>query len=305
MSESSPLVSGRLLLVDDDALVLLALQRHLERAGYAIRTATTGEEAWAWLDDHPQEEAVDAIVLDRMMPGLGGLGLLTRIRQDPRHSLTPVVLLTAASSPKEMTEGFQAGASYYLTKPLDPPMLLAVVKVAVAEARGIAEIRDQLREEELGLQLMVEARFEYRTLTDAKRLAGLLAHAFPEPDRVLVGLFELFTNAVEHGNLAITYAEKGALIESNGLFAEIARRLELPEYRDRTARIRLSRHPEYLEVHIEDEGAGFDFHRYLDFQAERAFDPHGRGIAMARRTCFDELEYLGRGNEVKARVRLG
>lgn len=302
MPHSVTLAAGRLLLVDDDALILTLLERHLERAGYAIRTASGGEEAWELLDAEP--DACDVIVLDRMMPGLGGLGLLERIRQDPRYCLTPVVLLTAASSAQEMVEGFQSGASYYLTKPLDPAMLLAVVKVAVSEALGVAEIRNQLREEELGLRLMMEARFEYRTMLEGKRLAALVAHAYPDPDRVLVGLMELLTNAVEHGNLGITYAEKGALIESNRLEWEIARRLELPEYRNRRATLHLTRTAQIIEVHIQDEGEGFDFKRYLEFHPDRALDPHGRGIAMARRTAFDELEYVGRGNEVKARVRL-
>lgn len=303
MPPSVTLAAGRLLLVDDDPLILMLLERHLERAGYTTRTANGGNEAWALLDS--DGDPCDVIVLDRMMPGLDGLGLLGRIRQDPRYCLTPVVLLTAASGAQDMMEGFQAGASYYLTKPLDPDMLLAVVKVAVAEALGVAEIRDQLREEELGLRLMVEARFEYRTMLEAKRLAALIAHSYPDPDRVLVGLIELLSNAVEHGNLGITYEDKGALIESNGLDQEIARRLGLPEYRDKVAILHLTRTPQMLEVHIKDEGEGFDFQRYLEFHPDRAFDAHGRGIAMARHTAFDELEYLGRGNEVKARVRMG
>lgn len=302
MPPSVTLAAGRLLLVDDDPVILKLLQRHLERAGYSTLLAPGGLEAWALLEAEPR--ACDVIVLDRMMPGLDGLGLLERIRTDPRYCLTPVVLLTAASSSLEMVEGFQAGASYYLTKPVDPSMLLAVIKVAVAEALGVAEIRDQLREEELGLRLLVDARFEFRTMLEAKRLAALIAHAYPEPERVLVGLMELLSNAVEHGNLGITYAEKGALIEANGLDREIARRLELPEYRERLAVLHLRRTRECLEVHIRDEGLGFDFPAYLDFHPDRAFDAHGRGIAMARRTAFDELEYVGRGNEVKARVQL-
>lgn len=298
-----PLSAGRLLLVDDDPMILVVLERHLQRAGYAIRTASGGEAAWGMLD--AETGHCDVVVLDRMMPGLDGLGLLKRIRQDSRYCLTPVVLLTSASSSAEMVEGFQAGASYYLTKPLDPAMLLAVVRVAVSEAMGVAEIRDQLREEELGLRLMKEARFEFRTVVESKRLAALVAHAYPEPDRVLLGLMELMSNAVEHGNLGLSYAEKGRLIESGGLHQELARRLDLPEYRDRVAVLRLRRTPGLLEVHIQDEGAGFDFKRYLDFHPDRALDSHGRGIAMARHAAFDELEYHGRGNEVTARVKLG
>ena len=53
---------------------------------------------------------------------------------------------------------------------------------------------------------------------------------------------------------------------------------------------------------VRDEGAGFDWQRYLDFAPDRAFDPNGRGIAMARRMSFAQLEYRGCGNEVVAIV---
>jgi len=53
-----------------------------------------------------------------------------------------------------------------------------------------------------------------------------------------------------------------------------------------------------MKVHIKDEGAGFDFSKYLDFDPERAFDLHGRGIAIANKDIFEKLQYIGRGNEV-------
>ena len=53
---------------------------------------------------------------------------------------------------------------------------------------------------------------------------------------------------------------------------------------------------------MEDCGDGFDWRRYLEFSPERAFDPNGRGIAMARQTSFASLEYLGRGNVAVATI---
>jgi hypothetical protein len=53
---------------------------------------------------------------------------------------------------------------------------------------------------------------------------------------------------------------------------------------------------------IQDEGDGFDWQKYLDFDPERAFDPHGRGIAMARMMSFDALEYQGKGNTVVLKI---
>ncbi|CAG0995009.1 partial serine/threonine-protein kinase RsbW, partial [Rhodocyclaceae bacterium] len=107
---------------------------------------------------------------------------------------------------------------------------------------------------------------------------------------------------VEHGNLGISYAEKSRLKREDGWEAEVKRRLGLPEYASRVARVHMAKTAEGLAFTIRDEGAGFDWQRYLDFDPERAFDPNGRGIAMARMMSFSRIEYHDNGNEVMAVV---
>ena len=149
-----------------------------------------------------------------------------------------------------------------------------------------------------------EAVYKIRTLQEAKALAAHLAAAHPEPDRVVIGLTELLVNAVEHGNLGITFREKAELLERGTLQEEIERRLARPDLCARRVRVTLRREAGCLSTRIEDEGGGFDWRPYLEVDPERALGPNGNGIAIAREMSFDDLAYQGRGNVVVALVRL-
>ena len=146
--------------------------------------------------------------------------------------------------------------------------------------------------------------FRFRTVDQSTDLATLLSRALPDPDAAVVGLGELLLNAVEHGNLAITYEEKSELLEKGNWRPEVERRLTLPEYRDRWAEALFERSQDCVTITISDEGQGFEWRSYLTIAPDRVFHRHGRGIAMARRLCFDSLEYAAPGNRVVAVVEL-
>ncbi len=80
----------------------------------------------------------------------------------------------------------------------------------------------------------------------------------------------------------------------------IAKRLADPLYASRVVTAHFARHSDRLTLHIADQGNGFEWRKYLDFDPERAFDTHGRGIAMANKVSFDQIEYCGNGNRVLA-----
>ena len=125
------------------------------------------------------------------------------------------------------------------------------------------------------------------------------------PDAVAPGLSDLMVNAIEHGNLGLTYQEKAHLKWEGDWEGEIKRRLDLPEYEGRVATIRVERDkPFAARFTISDQGAGFDWHKFLTFDPDRAYDPNGRGIAMAKMMSFSSIEYLGKGNVVVASVAL-
>jgi anti-sigma regulatory factor (Ser/Thr protein kinase) len=201
-------------------------------------------------------------------------------------------------------QGIQAGVYYYLTKPYDDVLLLAILEAALRDARHKKEMKEQVRRQRRMLGLMEESIFRFRTLEDAKTLAFYIANCFPEPEKVVFGLNELLINAVEHGNLGITYTEKTKLVLSGTWGQEVERRLAAPEYKDKNGRLTFKATKEEIAVTIKDQGQGFDWSNYVELSPARATDPHGRGIVASRLMSFDSMEYLGVGNEVLCKVYL-
>lgn len=293
-------MSENLLVVDDDEFFLSLIRYTLETAGFQIETAEDGEIAWDKLASGSSK--FDLILLDKHMPRLDGISLLKRIRSDARFVDTPVVMLTGDNNEEDITEGLAAGAYYYLIKPFSENILKQVIHGAMADSRTRRELNDRMSQQAKGLSLLRRAELSCRTLADAKDLALLLAEASMAAGRTLNGYAELLINAVEHGNLGITYAEKSRLLNEGTWEQEVHARLQDPLYSAREVKVRLERNESAYVVTIQDEGNGFDWQSYLEFSPERAFDLHGRGIAMSKALSFDKLEYSGNGNTVVATV---
>ncbi len=291
-----------ILLVDDEELNQDVLRRTLEAASYAVLSAGDGEEAWEILQD-PATPSIQAILLDRMMPRLDGMGLLARLQEDHRLRRIPVVLQTADANPKLVAESIRAGAFYHLTKPFQREVFLSVVEAAVKERLDVEEVQQQLDFSARGATLLQRGEFRFQRTEEGRALASLLSQVCPDPYDAVLGLWEMFLNAVEHGNLGLSYEDKGRLLKERRLTEEIQHRLTLAPYRDRWVRVSYERDADSHVFTIADEGEGFDWSRYMDLDPERAFHSHGRGIAMARHLTFSEISYQGRGNVVVARVK--
>jgi CheY-like chemotaxis protein/anti-sigma regulatory factor (Ser/Thr protein kinase) len=286
-----------ILVVEDDEIVVGLIEQTLAAPDFRLTVAADGEAAWECLQGAAD---FDAVLLDRGLPKLDGLSLLKRIKADAALRDLPVVMETGFSDPESVRDGVDAGAYYYLTKPLYPRLLLSVLRAAVEQHRSSLTLQRTAQGPALALKFLSSGRFSCRTLAEACELASGLARACPDPSRAGLGLQELLVNAVEHGNLAISYVQKTQLLLEGRWDDEIGRRLNDPHYRDRVVTVDLVRGPESVVFTIKDEGSGFDWREYLELSPERAYDPNGRGIAMSRMVSFDTIEYLGNGNTVKA-----
>ncbi|MEQ9057885.1 MAG: response regulator [Gammaproteobacteria bacterium] len=293
--------SNAVLLVEDEPVVAAYIQNVLDDAGYAVQHVATGSAAWAALAATDATPAT--MLLDRGLPDMEGLDLLRRVKAEPRFRRLPVIIETGDDRHASLQEGIDAGAYFYLTKPFEPDVLSMIVKAAVGQHASYCELQATQAASLQVLELLDSATFHLRTLDEARALASHLAGLFPEPERVASGLLELLVNAIEHGNLGIGYGEKSRLLAGGAWEDEVARRLASPTYADKVVTLTLERSATCLCITIADEGAGFDHAGFLHIDPARAFDLHGRGIALANLMSFDELAYLGCGNRVRACVK--
>jgi len=290
----------RILVVDDDPMARELLSEALGEEGFTIELAQDGEEGWDKLAADPHGYSV--LLLDRQMPRLDGLELLKRVKRAEALQGIPAIFQTGSGEREEIRQGIEAGCYYYLVKPIDLGILVAIVKAAIADHERHDSFKREVRRGIRGLSTLRRGTFEFRTITEANELGTLLAYACPDPETQVVGLSELLINAVEHGNLGISYKEKSELLAESRWQAEVDRRLTLEDYRNRLVRVEFERHEGEVRITIRDEGSGFDWMSYLEIDPRRAFDTHGRGIAMAKMFSFSRLEYHGKGNEVLACV---
>ncbi len=123
----------RILLIEDDADLLSALKLHLTGAGYEVDVCEDGDGAAYYLAN----SGYSAVILDRMLPGMDGLRILSKMRAG--GDATPVLMLTALDTVKDRTDGLDAGADDYLVKPFAMPELLSRLRALMRRPAAIRE----------------------------------------------------------------------------------------------------------------------------------------------------------------------
>jgi DNA-binding response OmpR family regulator len=153
----------RVLIVDDDHDTLSFLKILLQQHGYEVFTARDGCEAWEPLETQP----VDLILTDVAMPRLNGYQLCQRVKHapDPRLVLTPVILMSGRALDSDIRYAKSLGADDYLTKPLDPDDLLAVVQGKLLAAERLLALFEQQAGGPGSITLVInqgQVRLDYR-----------------------------------------------------------------------------------------------------------------------------------------------
>jgi FixJ family two-component response regulator/anti-sigma regulatory factor (Ser/Thr protein kinase) len=288
----------KILLIDDEALVREELGGLLEDEGYLVVTGADGEEGLELF----RSEAPDMVITDVRMPRKDGLSVAVTIRQEDPG--VPVSVITGHGSESLAIEALRSGVIDFIKKPVRLEDLTSALTRMEAARRP-----PELRYAEMPPTVkLLSHTWVYRLGNDLEAIPGfvdaMLRQCTEGIDRMAVlelslALRELILNAVEHGNLGLSYQEKTRALEAGTIDQLLEERTRMPEYRDRSVTISACRQERRLTFSIKDEGEGFDW-RILPDPADTPdlFSIHGRGVLLSRMSV-DSLEFNERGNEVK------
>jgi DNA-binding response OmpR family regulator len=175
-------VSGKILVVDDEAKIVKLVRSYLEQAGYTVVEANDGQTALI----QARREKPDLAVLDLGLPGIDGLEVARTLR---RERDTPIIMLTARVEDIDRIIGLELGADDYVTKPFNPRELVARVRAVLRRAGGAATAPEMLRAGGLVLDVSGhQATLDDHPLDLTPTEFGLLAVLMQNPSRVFTRL---------------------------------------------------------------------------------------------------------------------
>jgi DNA-binding response OmpR family regulator/anti-sigma regulatory factor (Ser/Thr protein kinase) len=288
----------RVLVVDDQEALRTLLSRLLEREGFEPVEAADGEQAVALF----KSQLPLVVVSDIMMPRMDGLALLNEIKRIDRSAT--VILMTGQGNEEVLLKALRGGATNFFKKPFN-------MRDLIDEIRKVVEFRiEAARSTFFSPYLVEETKRFVLARSDSPyfpvinqitlQLPAIVADA--EILNIKIGIEEMVTNALEHGNLGITFEEKSKAIEEGRLAELVAERAGESDKAERRVTISSRLSPELFEITIADQGKGFNWRALPDVIPENLLSYNGRGIFLTK-IYFDEVIYNERGNEVTLKRR--
>ncbi len=177
---------AKILIVDDTPQNLQVLGTVLDKEGCRVSFATDGEQALNLV----KKANPDLILLDIMMPGIDGMTVCKRLKEDEETASIPVIFLTAKTESDDVVAGFEIGAVDYITKPFKAIELMA-------------RVRTQLR-----LQRSIKMEIQAQQLSTVAQLAMTIAHEFNNPLAIMQGAVDLADMKKEDSDLQALQHDK-------------------------------------------------------------------------------------------------
>ena len=286
----------KILIVEDDHASRLFLESLLESNNYDFRSAENGIEGLNVFEEYNP----DIVLSDIKMPIMDGLELLEAIRD--KNSDTIVVIVTAFGSENYAIQALHLGANNYLKKPVSSQELLRLLKKYKAIISGKYS-PESLPGKLINRTFSIEFKSEYTKIpkiVDKIMIESAIDINDSEKVNIELGLVELITNAVEHGNLGISYIEKQLALDEGKLSELFDDRVHNKKFKNRKVKVDFFTDEEKYQWTITDDGKGFNWKSIPDpTDQEHILELNGRGIFISN-FLFDKIEYFGNGNVVTA-----
>lgn len=290
---------GRLLIVDDSISVVNSLQTILSLSGYTVDSAFNGSDALRKI----YRQDYDVVICDIEMPGLTGLEFLARVRKEYDRSLD-VILMTGYMEHDYFIEAIRLGANDFIRKPIDTKKMINSIQELLHRKRSIQDnevLYSKL--DKVGISMEVNAS-NLSSLSFSSIFSKHLKERFKvNPDalnELMVCLDEMIYNAFIHGTLELNLEERA--LEHEKLQTLISQKLEEPHIAARKIRIsaEIDNLTQSIVLSVEDEGAGFDFERWLNKSFPEpilGLQEHGRGLSLLKHLSAD-LRFAKEGRQV-------
>ena len=247
-----------------------------------------------------KKEKPDIIVTELQTPKISGLKLLDAVRKFEENTI--FIFITEKKTCENIIKALQHGANNYIKKPLDEVFFIKLIK----KYKLIIETqkKDFKIEKIISHSQKIEFQSSMKSISHiASNFIKKLPNTFDNTEKINIeiGLNEMLTNAVEHGNLEISSAEKQLAIKENRILELYEKRLNIKKFANRKVTIYFNITPTDCQWIIEDEGNGFDWTKVPSPLDMNILEPTGRGIFITK-YFFDEFEYLGNGSMVRLKM---
>lgn len=282
---------GSILIIDDNVDLLEYLKDFFMIYNYEVILAESGNEGI----EKFREFAPDIVISDIRLPDKSGNIVVKEIKE--MDQAVPVIVITGYSDHNLILSAMKNGAVELLKKPFKPKDLkYLITKIETLFKKIRVKLSASfLQWEKRHLKISNDIHI-IPSVTDF--IFSNVDYIFGEISFMKTGLQEILINAIEHGNLSITYDEKQKLLGSGEYNRMLKEKARLPKNVEKYVDIKVFSTPEYFKIMVEDMGTGFDLSSIPDPEnPENFLNEHGKGIMMTM-NAYDEVLYNDVGNKV-------
>lgn len=283
-----------ILVIDDEDALRKMLRIALTEKGYTVFEASNGIEGIKVF----KKISPGIVLTDVNMPEMNGIEMTRKIKEINEDA--DIVIMTGFGTEDLVIDAIRAGASNYIKKPLQFNELFSILDSIAfkREARKRYEVvKDVVQYEEK--KITMENNLEkiwgvvnqvFYNVTDKNEEISI--------DGLKLGLYEIIVNAIEHGNLEISFEEKKKALQENSYSGLLTKRMDKANREGKNVRIHSIFDKKHIKITVTDCGKGFDYSNLPNqSDPETMLSAHGRGILLAS-VYYDSVEYKHPGNSV-------